>query len=208
MPFLYDIPKATDQLSISQGDILNNFGILGVIAGNATPNTASLNSVVGFNFNNFALQVAAPSTAANQMALYTYTNANTTNQELYIQRQSTAAGVPAAPDAIPMTAFRRTTGAIGWTYLPSGCLMLWGTVSIPPGAAGVPKQVLFSQATGFPGFLTTLSAPSLTVVSASPTIPNAMPYVASINRVGGFFFIAFNAATTLTFTVQWSIVGN
>ena len=58
MAFLWNIPQPTDQLSVSQGNILNNFTILGAIAGNSIiPNgSASLNNIAGFNFVNLANQ--------------------------------------------------------------------------------------------------------------------------------------------------------
>lgn len=205
MAFLYNIPQSTDQLSISQGNLLNNMGILGAIAGNATANSASLNPTVGFNFTNFALQSNAPATGANQMALYTYTNPNTTKQELYIQRQSTAAGVPATPASIPMTA-AAVSGNRGWTYLPSGALMIWGQSAIVGGGTAI----LFNNAgsggiNSFPGF-TLNSSLNITIgVNSSPSLPLSGIYLSAFTPTGSSG--GFTAVSNQTYTFFWSAVG-
>lgn len=141
MAYNYNIPLATDQLSISQGDILGNFTALGAIAGNPTANSASLNATVGFNFVNFAQQSANPATGANQMALYTGVNGNSGVQEMYIQRENTSETTPFTAGVLEPS---------GWSYFPSGLIMTWGTGTI--GGGGTVTITYTTNSATFPGF--------------------------------------------------------
>ena len=64
MAFLPNIPLSTDQLSVSQGNILNNFTILGAIAGNSFPSSASLATNSGFNWLYLPSNGAIPPTGS------------------------------------------------------------------------------------------------------------------------------------------------
>jgi hypothetical protein len=118
MPFLSNIPQATDQLSISQGDLLNNFGILGAIAGNANANSASLNATVGFNFVNFANQGADPSTGAGQIALYAKTVGG--NVDLFLRNQSNGTTID-----LSLGGQAAVIGNGGYQKFPSGFIFQW-----------------------------------------------------------------------------------
>ena len=60
MPYQYNKPLATDQLSVSQGDINGNFQALGAIGGNGTGgNSFGLNVAPGTGFNFLYLNVGA-----------------------------------------------------------------------------------------------------------------------------------------------------
>lgn len=131
MPFLPNIPQATDKISVSQGKILNNFTILGAIAGNANFSSASLNANSGFNFIHFATQGTSPpasaSFQANVVGLYTFQNANTGQTELYVNKtnQATVVQVPATASILGALSSPGSPSN-GWSYLPSGILMKWG----------------------------------------------------------------------------------
>jgi hypothetical protein len=122
MAFLPLIPQSTDQLSVSQGNILNNFTILGAIAGNTNPSSSSLNATSGFNWlylpPNGAIPPSGSAFPAGNVALYSSLNATTTANEIYINK--------ADATQVPMTAFQSNTSTDGWTALPSGILMKWG----------------------------------------------------------------------------------
>lgn len=108
MAYLPNIPQPTDQLSVSQGQILGNFQALDpIVNGNINfPPTSPFPTVPGGDDALFgAIPTAAPLTGLN---------------ELFITKQ-----IPAAsPITFPMTAasFNQT----GYTYLPSGILIKWG----------------------------------------------------------------------------------
>jgi len=204
-PFLYDIPQATDQLSISQGNLLNNMGILGAIAGNATANSASLNATVGFNFVNFALPGAAATTSANQMALYTGANANTTRQELYVVRQNSTLPVPITGSRTAAAAYVPAVGFVqsqGWTYLPSGVLMVWGCATT---GASTHVTIAYNSITGFPGFATG-GTPQVTRIGGS-TSQNFMLLTGV--TLGGFttYSTGQNPPTGTNYNFNWMAIG-
>jgi len=132
MAYLPNIPQSTDKLSVSQGNILNNFTILGAIAGNANPASDAINSTAGFNWillpSQGAIPPAAASFPAGVVALYSATNATTSKNELYINKtnQATVTQIPATASTLSITS-APASNVGGWTYLPSGMLMQFGT---------------------------------------------------------------------------------
>lgn len=148
MAFLPNRPQSTDQLSISQGNILNNFQILGAIAGNANVASASLNATSGFNWIYLPAQGAKPPAAASfpvgDIGLYASLNATTNKNELYINKrnQATTVQIPATASILSVNSAPAALSA-GWTYLPSGILLKWDanvncngltTITFPVGA--------------------------------------------------------------------------
>lgn len=140
MAFNANIPLSTDQLSISQGDLLNNFQALATLL---NPNTGSVT---------FVNQVGAPTFPAGQTGLYALTNTLTNKSELYINKNNQAGTV-----GIPLTASilgRQVLPAndvVGWTYLPSGILMKWNQVTGPV-AAGIVTAVAIPSSAIVPAF--------------------------------------------------------
>jgi hypothetical protein len=122
MAYQYNIPAATDQISVSQGDIQGNFQALGAIAGNGNAGSPSLNSNAGFNFVYSRNIGAAPAYVAGTTKIWTQTYAPTTRGELFIGNDTT----PLA--GIPITA--SNFASPGYAYLPSGVLIKWGTVTV------------------------------------------------------------------------------
>lgn len=158
MAFLPNIPQATDQISLSQGDILNNFTILGVIAGNANNSSASLNLNSGFNWLYLppagAIPPAGSSFLAGNIALYSGTNATTGQNEFYINKrnQATVVQVPATASILSVNSAPASFSA-GWTYLPSGLLLKWaGNV-----AANGQTNIVFPAGATIPAFTTCIT---------------------------------------------------
>lgn len=148
MAFLPNIPQATDKLSVSQGNILNNFTILGAIAGNANPSSDSINASAGFNWILLPSQGAIPPAGSafpsGVVALYSATDTVTSQNELYINKtnQATVVQIPATASILSVNS-APTVFSNGWSYLPSGILLKWGgnitangllTVNFPTGA--------------------------------------------------------------------------
>lgn len=203
MAFLPLIPQSTDQLSISQGNILNNFTILGAIAGNANNSSASLNSTSGFNWLYLPPQGATPPAgalfAAGNVGLYSFTNAATGFNELYINKTMTSGIVQ-----IPATAARQggTNAANGWTYLPSGLKMAWGRAQLA--APGVFNLVYATEVPTFPGFATQTSPPLLTRISSGATV-TTFPFLQSFTTGG--FVARSSAAIGGTADFSWYVIG-
>lgn len=127
MAYSNTIPQATDQLSQSQLQLLNNFmAIQTYLAVNhVTFNTADMGKHV---FVEFPLQTMAPTFVAGETGLWNQNFATSTQNETYIRTNFAGGGV----DAVPMTASifgtvaAPATNTNGWTYIPSGFLLKWG----------------------------------------------------------------------------------
>lgn len=109
MAYQANIPQPTDQLSKSQGDILGNFQAL-------------------FPFIQGVIDIPAsaadPATTGDNIIfakLYSVTG----NDEVYIQNEFAGINYPITASG---------NGNTGWTFLPSGILLKWGSSSI--GIAG------------------------------------------------------------------------
>lgn len=163
MSYNSNIPKATDQISQSQSDILGNFQALNPL-------------IIGVV--DFPPSAGTPASTGNN-TLYAQLYAGTGLVELFVRN-------PTNTTQIPFTAARKA--AAGWTYLPSGLLMAWSTIS---GSGAV--TLLYSSIPSFPGFSNTpyviQLTPRRTVVS-----PNFQVYVdaftagANTNLQLGVFF--------------------
>jgi len=119
MPYTSDIPKATDNPSASQPLIKDNF--------------AAINDVVGVNhvpFNEpnegkhtaivMVEQDVAPVTLIKEVGVYPKLSTLTNILELFFRRQASGVEIE----------FTSSLGAVnGWTRLPSGILIKWGTSS-------------------------------------------------------------------------------
>jgi hypothetical protein len=130
MAYIYNIPMATDALSVSQGQILGNFNALGAIGGNGMNSSAGIASV-GFNWLFMATQGAIPPTgssfASGNVALYSAANPTTSQNELYINKlnQATVVQIPATASSLSIVS-APAAGTAGWAYLPTGHLVKWG----------------------------------------------------------------------------------
>lgn len=111
------IPGPNDLLSQSQSDIQQNF--------------AAIQTLIGINHINFGaagegkhlyLQLpehVAPVTAINEAGFFANVGTTSTVTELFFRRENNG-------ESIPMTE-RATGGAPGWTFLPSGIMLQFGT---------------------------------------------------------------------------------
>jgi hypothetical protein len=171
--FLPTIPLSTDQLSISQGNILNNFSILGAIGGNINPASAAINTSIinsGFNWiylpNNGAIPPTGSAFPTGQAALYGNTNATTAFNEIYINK-TTASTTAAGLKQIPSTAMKQVSATQGWAYWPCGMLVKWG-------------QKTFTTTTIDVNFQTDFASPLYDVTNVGLTTG---PYFVSVTSV-------------------------
>lgn len=155
MAYKANIPQPTDKLRDSQNDLLNNFDSMNA-AFNFNHITFDLAGQGKHKWVSFPEQVAAPATAAAEMALYTQQSTLSGVSELYVRRESSGteieftSGIQATP---------------GWTRLPSGILIKWGAST----ANGVTAFSLPDDGGAtIPDFVTIYSV-QLTVVTAGGT---------------------------------------
>ena len=116
MAYNNSIPQASDQLKNSQPQILANFQAL---------------SPFGNGFADFTLQTVQPPTlgiATTDTGLYTYNNATTGVNEMYIQKFSNSLPVQVPMPASAMSNAAPAACVNGWAYSPTGLLMKWGQI--------------------------------------------------------------------------------
>jgi hypothetical protein len=176
-----NIPQATDLLSQSQTDILNNFAAIQTLIDVNHVDFASVDQGK-HKFITFPVQGAAPAFAAGEIGLYNFLDPVTAVNQLYV--------VNAVGSATPMTASELPSATSGWTYLPSGLLMVWGEATI---IAGGVITVLYSSVGAFPGFLAAAASPLLTRISNSATTAA---------------FVVVGTSTNLQFTARSSDASN
>jgi hypothetical protein len=192
MSYTPNIPQPTDQLSVSQGQMLGNFVALGAIGGNSNFGSASINGSAGFNFLFLANQGSIPPTAfvAGNVALYNATDTATTQNELYISKTNFGGAVKqvAATESILGVANPTVgaSGSTGWTMLPSGIKMVWGTATSVLG----PTLVTL---TGNQAFATTILSVQATVIINSTSTGNAVIRLVNFPSTNSFNVIVTNA---------------
>lgn len=119
MAYQNNIPAPTDQLSQSQQDIQDNFAAIKTLVdvNHVTFDTADQGK---HKFVTFPVQGSAPTFNAGEVGLYNAAYATTGVNELFVTNQ--------AGTSTPITASNPNTQ--GWTYLPSGILLKWGTSTV------------------------------------------------------------------------------
>ena len=157
-------PQATDQLSQSQSDILNNFtAIQGLIDVNHAPFSDGTN-YGKHKWINFPVQTGLPGSpsqfASGEVGLYNQlptANPITGIDELFINKIVSGG----AAVQVPMTASILSTNngpgtfSNGWTYLPSGILLKWAWISgtgLEGGASNTKGVVVFPTGANTPVF--------------------------------------------------------
>lgn len=184
------IPQATDIPAQSQPQLLANFDAINLIV-DINHYTFNAGANAGkHKFLQLPVQVAAPAIAATELGLYTLLNADTTLNEMYIRRSSGS--------QIPFTAFSidapASIFATGYTWLPSGMLLKFGTVTttaVPVGGFPFTFEIDVSAA---PAFVNRPLAVTLT-----PLVPSA----GSSNIA--FILSSINAAPTVKLIVRAEI---
>jgi|GEM_PF-2313566 hypothetical protein len=213
MAFLPNIPQSTDQLSVSQGNILNNFSILGAIAGNSNAASASINTSIGsglpsgFNWVYLQPQSATPPAgaafASGNVALYSALNAATTFNELYVNKTN-ASGVVQIPITASSNGSISSNSAVSWSYDASGMLKIGGLATTSGGTV----TITFSSTAGgglnsFPGFASFISWITPTVLNSSASFSEGVR-VKSFTLTTVTFGI-INGSSDLTFF--WNAFG-
>jgi hypothetical protein len=141
MAYQSNIPQATDLLSKSQGDLLNNFG--------------AIFTLVGVNHVDFGAAdqgkhkwVTLPSQGATppagsgfapaELGVYNAVYATSTQQELFINKtnQATVVQVPATASTLSVNS-APAAASNGYSYLPSGILIKWAAISPTTGYQAV-----------------------------------------------------------------------
>lgn len=155
------IPAPSDRLKDSQPEILENFATISALLGVDHVISPWTDPATGDQGKHKKVtlpdQSSAPTTAANEMAVYSKESplSGVTSSELFVRRESDG------------TELNVTGSGTGWSYLPSGLLIKWGTVSVSRNAL---STVTFPvDATTIPAFATILSVQVSQTFAAGPS---------------------------------------
>jgi len=171
IPSYQIIPNATDIPSQSQTAIQNNFS---AIQGLVDVNHVDFSDGVNYGKHNlveFPVQSVAPTFLSGEVGLYNLLPISpyplTGVNELFVHKQNSASAVE-----IPMTASILSTNSSpgvssGWTYLPSGILLKWGTTSGI--AVNTYSTITYPVASNMPVFKGVFNVMAIQYFTGSPT---------------------------------------
>lgn len=190
MAYNPNIPQATDVLSQSQQDLLNNFTSIG--------NTFDVNHV-DFNagadagkhiYVEFPAQPMSPPITfpAGEMVLYSFLSGVTSQNEIYVNKtnQATVVQIPLTASILSV-ASDPGNNVSGWTYLPSGILLMWGN-----GTANGNTNITFPVAATVPTFTNVMSV-QLTTYANSTSDSNTFVRLSAFTNTG---FQCYGSART------------
>ncbi len=150
--FNANIPQSSDLLSVSQGNLLNNFGAIKAIIDINHVDFAAVGAGK-HTFVEMPVQSPVPTTVGGEVGLYCQTSAVTTQPELVFARQA-ASSAPAAVQITEFTSAGWTNP--GWTKLPSGIMLKW-RANIGFGGLSAVTKNLNTDVPGSPNFTTVLT---------------------------------------------------
>ena len=194
MAYNRNIPQPTDQLTDSQGALLNNF---------LAVRSAWIVNHVEFDLANegkhthisLPEQAAGPTTLVDEIAVYSKKSTLTSLAELFVRKEGNTAEIEFT-SAI--------AGTPGWTRLPSGILLKWGTAS----RIGDADVLLPVVALTIPAFSIIFSV-QLTIVSGTGSDVDNAVRVTHFNNPAQFSVFASPRTTTGTKLVnfEYFIIG-
>lgn len=181
MAYNENIPQATDNPSQSQSQILDNFQEISIAFNTNHGNFNSANQGK-HAFLQMPEQSSAPATSANEMALYTKESALTSVAEMFIRKESNG-------NEIEFTSFLGATN--GWTRLPSGILLKWGT-----GVGSGTHTTLFPTAPTIPVYTAVYTGFVITADASST--PNTFATFQAVSPIGITVYGSRRTATSAT----------
>ena len=147
-----NIPQSSDLLSVSQGDLLDNFGAIQALIDVNHVDFAAVGAGK-HTFVEMPVQSPVPTTVGGEVGLYCQTSATTTQPELVFARQAGSS----APASVQITEFTSAGWANpGWTKLPSGIMFKW-RANIGFGGSNTVTKNLNTDVPGSPNFTTVLT---------------------------------------------------
>jgi len=181
MAYQQNIPQPTDQISVSQADILNNFIALSTFLNINHVDFASADQGK-HKFVSFPVQAVAPATTATEVALYSKTSTLLGGPELFFRNASSGIEYE----------FTSAVGATtGWARFPSGILIKWGNVSANGAAV-----ITFPVAANTPVFTAVYSAQvSVNTIGGANVDPDTF---VTVNAISATQLTVFGSARSTT----------
>jgi len=179
MPYQENKPEATDPKNVSQGDIQGNFQAIKTLIDINHKTFDDATNQGKHSQVTLPESAADPETAINEIALYTKESVISGNSGLFLRNENFGAIV-------------ELTNAIkaspGYTILPSGIIMAWGTGTIASGSA---NSAVNTFHTAFPTAVLSLQLTPYNVQTgaAQDYVMNAYTVTAAsfyVNRNGSY----------------------
>lgn len=189
MAYNENIPQASDNPSQSQAQILDNFQEIST-AFNTNHGNFNAGNQGKHSFLQMPEQSSPPSTSSDEMGLYTKESSLTSLAEMFIRRESNGT-------EIEFTSF--LGAANGWTRLPSGVLLKWGS-----GNGSGAHTTNFPTGATIPVFAAVYTAFVVTADS-SPT-PNTFATFRGVSVTGIDVFGSQRTSTSSTSTTYTYLV--
>lgn len=128
MAYNANIPQSTDVPASSESSMLNNFiAINNFVNVNHGPfNSASAGK---HTFVELVKQSSAPSFTVSETGIYNANFVTTAAPETYLYHQSAVGGYGTPMSASILSTDAPVNGMDGWSYLPSGILVRWQSIS-------------------------------------------------------------------------------
>lgn len=181
MAYQSNIPQPTDQISVSQADILNNFIALSTFLNINHVDFASADQGK-HKFVSFPVQAVAPVTTGTEVALYSKTSALSGLPELFFREASSG-------NEYEFTTFG--IGPDGYVRTPAGVLIKWGNASANGAAA-----ITFPVGPTIPVFTSVYSAQvSVNTIGGGNTDPDRF---VTVNAISTTQLTVFGSARSTT----------
>lgn len=177
MAYNNTIPKATDKLKDSQGQLLANFQAIQTLV-EVNHETFGAANEGKHKFISMPVQSPAPTFSAGEVGQYSFLNTTTNKNELYINKTNNSGVVQIAATSSILGTTNPTPGSFGntgWTMLPSGIKLVWGVFT----GSGSGAQTV--SITGDQQFATTMLSVQLTIAGNSTTAVQALARIRSIS---------------------------
>lgn len=186
MSYTSNVPQANQLISQSQSIINANFAAL---------------APFGNGYAEFSEQLSVPSFGAANSGLYLYSSLVTSTTELYVLSPRPAA----AWENVPMTSSCMSNTATascvnGWSYLPSGLLIKWGTTA----AAASPVSITPTVTSGGPNFTKVFT---VYVTGYDTALANFTCGQATAANDTSGNFDAYCANPSATTSIKWLVLG-
>lgn len=189
IPYDPNIPQATDQISVSQGEILINF--TGINAWTAVDHFDFASADAGYHNQVSLIANSANTIPAGTPGLYSKNYGVTSKVEIW-DSVNQASGTQTYPftSSIFSTVAAPVNNSSGWSYFPSGLIMKWGATTVPMASTPIPLNGLG------PNFTNTFSATAVVqgTVAGTAWVVNLIPATLTLNN-------------TINSSVYWVVIG-
>lgn len=198
MAYKNNIPQPSDNLSVSQNDILNNFAQLDTTMGVNHFNFSDVSGNTGkHTFVEMVKSGGVPTIVANEGAIYTKTSSSITNAFYTADAGGKEYQLTKAIDA-NFSTFGNSTGTqnSGWTFLPGGLLLQYGNNTAVSSSSGttITYPIAFTTAV--------FSVQGTVVTNDSSTIRFSL-----LNTAGLINFTTTQTSTSHFTNLYWIAIG-